>query len=222
MSVKIHQVAASSLSQTLLERWRNMPVAILADVSKGTCQIDPVIRPLRPAGQQPRLFGRAVTALCQPPDFGAVLRALDVVVAGDVLVIAAQGNRKHAMIGEILGGHLRRLGAAGVICDGAVRDVGELASWKDLSVYSLAITPRGPVGASLGDVNVPVTFGGLTVHPGDMVIGDDDGLAALTPAHAQDFIADAEAKLALEAEWQKKLANGHTIAQTFGLDGPPG
>jgi 4-hydroxy-4-methyl-2-oxoglutarate aldolase len=222
MSVGVHQVAASSLSPALLERWRNMPVAILADVSKGICQIDPAIRPLRPPSQQPRLFGRAVTALCQPPDFGAVLRALDVMVAGDVLVIAAQGNRKHAMIGEILGGHLRRISAAGVICDGAVRDVSELASWKDLSVYSLAITPRGPDGASLGDVNVPVTVGGLTVHPGDVVIGDDDGLSALTPTRAKEFIGDAEAKLALEADWQKKLATGHTIAQTFGLDVPPG
>jgi 4-hydroxy-4-methyl-2-oxoglutarate aldolase len=220
MSVRVHQIATSKLSPALLERWRKMPVAILADVSKGTCQIDPAIRPLRPPSQQPRLFGRAVTALCQPPDFGAVLRALDVMVAGDVLVIAAQGNRKHAMIGEILGGHLRRLGAAGVICDGAVRDVAELASWNDLSVYSLAITPRGPEGASLGDVNVPVTVGGLTVHPGDVVIGDDDGLAALTPTRAKEFIVDAEAKLVLEAEWQKKLATGHTIAQTFGLDGP--
>jgi 4-hydroxy-4-methyl-2-oxoglutarate aldolase len=220
MSVRVHQIATSKLSPALLERWRKMPVAILADVSKGTCQIDPAIRPLRPPSQQPRLFGRAVTALCQPPDFGAVLRALDVMVAGDILVIAAQGNRKHAMIGEILGGHLRRLGAAGVICDGAVRDVAELASWNDLSVYSLAITPRGPVGASLGDVNVPVTVGSLLVHPGDVVIGDDDGLAALTPTRAEEFIGDAEAKLALEAEWQKKLATGHTIAQTFGLDGP--
>jgi 4-hydroxy-4-methyl-2-oxoglutarate aldolase len=220
MSVRVHQVAASSFSPALLERWCKMPVAILADVSKGTCQIDPAIRPLRPPSQQPRLFGRAVTALCQPPDFGAVLHALDVMVAGDVLVIAAQGNRKHAMIGEILGGHLRRLGAAGVICDGAVRDVAELASWNDLSVYSLAITPRGPEGASLGDVNVPVTVGGLTVHPGDVVIGDDDGLAALTPTRAEEFIGDAEAKLALEAEWQKKLATGNSIAQTFGLDGP--
>jgi 4-hydroxy-4-methyl-2-oxoglutarate aldolase len=218
MSVKVHPMPASSLPQKLAERWRNVPVAIIADVSKGRCQIDPSIRPLCPAGHQPRLFGRAVTALCEPPDFGAVLRALDVMAAGDVLVIAAQGNSEHAMIGEILGGHLRRIGAAGIVCDGAVRDVAELSGWKDLSVYSLSITPRGPVGASLGEVNVPVSIGGLVVNPGDLIIGDDDGLAALTPESAQNFIIDAEAKLALEVEWQKKLASGKNVAQTFGLD----
>lgn len=205
------------ISRDVVERWRNVPVAIIADVSKGACQIDPRIRPLCPPGQQPRLFGRAVTALCAPPDFGAVLRALDVIGKGDVLVIAAQGNKDHAMIGEILGGHLRRLGAAGLICDGAIRDVAELASWKDLSCYSLAITPRGPTSANAGEVNTLVSFGGLQINPGDLIVGDDDGLAALTPALAQSLIGDAEAKMALEVEWQKKLASGKNIAETFGL-----
>lgn len=156
MSVKIHQVSESLISAELLERWRKIPVAVLVDVSNGTCQIDPGIRPLRAPAQQPRLFGRAVTALCAPPDFGAVLGALDLVKAGDVLVIAAQGNAQHAMIGGILGGHLRRKGAAGIVCDGAIRDVAELASWNELSVYSRSITPLGPTGVSLGEVNAPV------------------------------------------------------------------
>ena len=218
--IKIHKPATTSIPQDLVERWRNVPAAIIADVSKGACQIDPHIRPLCPPGQQPKLFGRAVTALCAPPDFGAVLRALDLVKKGDVLVIAAQGNRQHAMIGEILGGHLKRLGAAGLICDGSIRDVAELAGWKELSCYSLFITPRGPTGASEGEVNATVSFGGLQISPGDLIVGDDDGLAALTPATAQSLIADAEAKIALEIEWQKKLASGKNIAETFGLGVP--
>ena len=68
------------------------------------------------------LFGRAVTARCEPPDFGAVLRAVDRVGPGEVLVIAAGGVESHAMIGDVLGGHLRAKGAAGIVCDGAVRD----------------------------------------------------------------------------------------------------
>ncbi len=199
------------------ERWRNVPTAIVADVSGGACLIDPAIRPLRPAGQQPRLFGKAVTAHCQPPDFGAVLRALDEVKPGDALVIEAQGNRDHAMLGEVLGGHLRRLGAAGVVCDGAVRDVAELAGWNDLSVYCRSITPRGPTGVSLGSVNVQVTVGGLAINPGDLLIGDDDGLVALTPELARQHIVAADAKLALEVEWQKKLASGLSIKSTFRL-----
>ncbi len=205
------------LFSAAFERWRHVPTAIVADVSGGVCLVDPGISPLRPAGQQPRLFGTAVTAHCLAPDFGAVLRALDVVKPGDVLVIEAQGNRDHAMLGEILGGQLRRLGAVGVVCDGAVRDVAELAGWNDLSVYCRSITPRGPVGASLGEVNAQITVGGLKINPGDLVIGDDDGLVALSPDYARSLIAAAEAKIALEAEWQKNLASGLSVKSTFGL-----
>ena len=200
-----------------MERWRNVPTAIIADVSGGACLIDPAIRPLRPAGQQPRLFGRAVTARCAPPDFGAVLHALDVVKAEDVLVIDAQGITGHAMIGGILGGHLHRKGAAGIVCDGAVRDVAELAVMDDFPVYSRAITPRGPTAWEQGAVNRAVVIGGRTIDAGDLVIGDDDGLVSLTPKEQEELIAKAEAKLALEAEWISRLSSGESVAAVFSL-----
>lgn len=217
MTVTVHKSPAPQFTAEELLRWRNMPVAIVADVSSGACLLDPDIRPLNPPGKQPRLFGTVVTALCQPPDFGAVLHALDEIKADEVLLIAAQGHRDNAMIGEILGGHLRRLGAAGVVCDGAVRDVAELAGWTDLSVYCRSITPRGPVGAIMGAVNSDVTVGSVTIHPGDLLLGDDDGLAVLSPAQAHNLFAAAAAKLALEIQWQKKLSGGQTIKATFGL-----
>src|SRR4051812_2968247 len=114
------------LTDAEIAPWRAIPVSIAVDLARDIGQIDPDIRPLRPPGRQPPLCGRAVTALCEPPDFGAVLRALELVAPGDVLVIAANGAREFAMIGEILCGHLRRRGAAGVVCDGAVRDVATL------------------------------------------------------------------------------------------------
>lgn len=220
MSVTIQGLGASSISVSDMERWRRIPVAFAVDVSHAACQIDPNIRPLCPPGRQPRLFGRAVTANCVPPDFGAVLHALDLVKPGDVLVIAANGHIETAMIGEILGGHLRRLGGAGLVCDGAIRDVAELANWTDLSVFARAITPRGPTSAEKGVVNAPVMIGGRLVGPGDLVIGDDDGLAALTPTEILSYIEDAEAKLDREAMWQASLAAGHSVAETFGLATP--
>ena len=150
-----------------------------------------------------------------------MLHALDLVKPGDVLVIAARGNRDHAMLGEILGGQLRRRGGAGVICDGAVRDVAELASWQDLSVFARFVTPRGPTGAQMGVVNGAVSFGGRDISPGDLMIGDDDGLACLSPEMIRTLIDLAEAKLALEEEWQASLKSGKTLAQTFALP-PPG
>jgi len=217
MPVTIHAAPASDLTPAEIDRWRTVPVPIAVDLGRDVGQIDPAIRPLRPPGQQPRLFGRAVTVLCEPPDFGAMLHAVDLVQPGDVLVIAAAGHAETAMIGEILGGQLRRRGGRGVVCDGAVRDVGTLAGWDDFSVFTRWITPRGPSSAERGAVNLPVVIGGRLVSPGDLLIGDDDGLVALSPATVRARIADAEARLAREAEWESNLAAGRSMRETFGL-----
>ena len=198
-------------------RWRDVPVAIAVDLDLEPGQIDPAIRALRSAGQQPRLFGVAFTVRCDPPDFGAVLQALDLIQPGEVLVIAAGGDRDTAMIGEILCGHLRNRGVAGLVCDGAVRDVATLAEWTDFPVFARHITPRGPVGLSRGAVCVPVSIGGVTVSPGDLIIGDDDGLVALGPEAVRLGIDRAEAKIAQEADWIASLAAGRSARDTFGL-----
>lgn len=204
------------LTMEEIARWRDVPVAVAVDYCREG-QIDPAIRPLRPPGQQPRLFARAVTALCAPPDFTAVRQAVDLVGPGEVLVIAAGGHADTAMIGDILAGHLRRRGGAGIVCDGAVRDVATLAGWADFSVFTRAITPRGPLAAGTGAVNLPVAIGGCLVSPGDLIIGDDDGLVALNPSLVRDRIAGAERKLALEAEWEASLAGGKSVRETYGL-----
>lgn len=211
------QMSSHDLTSDEIAAWRDVPVAIAVDLARDIGQIDPAIRPLNPPGRQPRLFGRAVTVFCEPPDFGAVIRAMDVVRPGDVLMIAAAGHSEAAMIGEILGGHLRNRGCAGLVCDGAVRDVATLASWTNFSVYARHITPRGPSSAERGAVNTPVVLGGRLVTPGDLVIGDDDGLVALTPGAVRSRISDALAKIARETTWIESLAGGHSAVSTFGL-----
>jgi len=217
MPVTLHSPPPSAPSEAEISRWVSVPVAVAVDLGPDAGQIDPAIRPLRPPGTQPRLFGEAVTVRCEPPDFGAVLHALDVIRRGQVLVIDASGHRDTAMIGEILCGHLRSKGIAGVVCDGAVRDAGTLGNWDDFSVFSRWINPRGPTGAERGAVNCPVEIGGCLVSPGDLVIGDDDGLVSLSPRVVRASIADAEAKLARETAWISALAAGESAAEVFGL-----
>jgi 4-hydroxy-4-methyl-2-oxoglutarate aldolase len=218
MPVTLYTPPPSDLTPTEIARWALVPTTVAVDLVLGAGQIDPAIRPLRPAGLQPRLFGQAVTVRCEAPDFGAVLHALDVIERGQVLVIDAGGHRDTAMIGDILSGHLRNKGVAGLICDGAVRDTGTLGGWDDFPVFSRWITPRGPIGADRGAVNLPVVIGGCLVSPGDLVIGDDDGLVALSPQAARTFIAGAEAKLIREAEWISALASGKSAVEVFGLE----
>lgn len=201
-----------------IARWDHIPVAIAVDLVRESGQIDPAIRPLRPAGQQAKLFGTTVTVRCEAPDFGAVLHALEIIERGQVLVIDAGGYRDAAMIGDILSGHLRSKGVAGLVCDGAVRDVGTLGSWADFPVFSRWINPRGPSGADSGMINLPVKIGGVAVAPGDLMIGDDDGLVVLSPQNARSMIEEAEAKLAREAVWIEGLAAGKSVAEVFGLN----
>jgi regulator of RNase E activity RraA len=142
MTVDIHPAQPASLAESLLARWRRIPVSVAVDLAPDR-QIDPAVKALRPAGLQPALFGRAVTARCDPPDFGAVLHALELVEPGNVLVIAVGGQASHAMIGDVLGGQLHRKGAAGVVCDGAIRDTAGLAAMGGFAVYSRASVLHG-------------------------------------------------------------------------------
>lgn len=216
MTIAVHDPAIAPIDPDLLARWRAIPVSVAVDLAPER-QIDPAIRPLRPAGTQAPLFGRAVTAQVAAPDFGAVVRAVGLVRAGEVLVIDAAGDAGTAMIGDILGGHLHRIGAAGLVCEGAIRDVNGLAAMDGLAAFSRAVTPRGPVSATGGTVNGPVVIGGCPVAPGDLVVGDGDGLAAFGPSDLARLIDRAEVKLALEAEWTARLAADEDVRTIFGL-----
>ena len=96
MPVTLHSPPTPDLTPAEIARWSLIPVAIAVDLVREAGQIDPAIRPLRPAGRQPRLFGLAVTVRCDAPDFGAVLQALDVIQRGQVLVIDASGCKRPA------------------------------------------------------------------------------------------------------------------------------
>lgn len=216
MPVTVHP-APEPLSDAVIAPWRAVPVALAVDCARGARQIDPAIRPLRPASLQPRLFGRAVTVRVSPPDFGAMLHALDIAGPGDVLCIEADGDAETAMIGEILSGHLRRRGVAGIVLDGAVRDVATLAAWDDFAVFARHITPRGPASAAEGILNSPVTIGGALVAPGDLILGDDDGLVCLPAATVMNGLGPVQEKAAKETGWENRLIAGESAVQVFGI-----
>jgi regulator of RNase E activity RraA len=100
-----------------------------------------------------------------------------------------------------------------------VRDVATLATWPDFSVFSRSIAAEGPTSAERGQVNAPIVIGGQRVAPGDLIIGDDDGLVVLAPSLVRTRIGDAEQKLARERKWIASLESGRSVIETLGL--PP-
>src|SRR3954471_5873812 len=100
--------APSALDPELVRAWAAVSTTIAADLFRGRVLVDPAIRPLRPLGPSSRLAGRAVTAWCEPADYGPVQHAVAVAGPGDVIVVGAGARRSSALIGDILGGHARR------------------------------------------------------------------------------------------------------------------
>jgi 4-hydroxy-4-methyl-2-oxoglutarate aldolase len=217
MPTRLRHNPGTRLAPDLVHAWRAVPSSVAADQLRGRTQADPRIRPIRPFAPDVRLVGSAVTAWCEPADYGPVHHAIDVAQAGDVLVIAAGGRRDAAMIGELLSSAARRKGIVGVVVDGAVRDVGVLAQWSDFHVFSRWITPRGPSSMEHGTVNESVVFGGVTVSPYDLVIGDDDGLVFVPQGQAEERLEGALARVRAEIEWEAALAAGHSTIETFGV-----
>ena len=177
----------------------------------------PAIRPLRPFTNGRRLVGTAVTALCTGTDYGAVHHAIAVAEAGAVIVVEAGGRDNPAIIGELLSGSARLKGVAGVIVNGAVRDSARLRQWDDFAVFARHVTPRGPSSMDQGVVNEIISFGGARVAPGDIVLGDDDGLVVIPPREAQAQLEAALARVSAEIGWERELMSGRSTLDVFNV-----
>jgi 4-hydroxy-4-methyl-2-oxoglutarate aldolase len=211
---------SANVDDEMYSKWRNIPTTIIADAAKGAAHLPREICPLRPRGQQPYLFGRAVTVRCAPPGLNAIIQGIAKLRRGDVLVLANDGDESISMSGDIFAGAARRAGCAGLVCDGAIRDTREIAKWDDFSVFSRAVTPFGGVIKEGGAVNVPVKIGSKTVMPGDLVVGDDDGVVVIGPREAESLLPWAQKKVQLEREWIKRLEQGASMLDVFNI--PPG
>lgn len=218
MPTEIHQPTGRTRpALEAIEAWRPVATSIVADLVAGRTLVDPLIRPLRPAGSGVKLLGPAITARCDGADYGAVHHAIAEAQPGDVLVLAVGGRLSHAVIGDLLGGAARRKGLAGVVVDGAVRDTEILAGFSDFLVFARGTTPLGPSSKDGGAVNVPVSFGGVDVAPYDLVLGDADGLVIIRPGDALDLLTKSQARLRAEIGWEEELATGRSTLDVFGI-----
>ena len=152
---------------------------------------------VRPMHLNARLAGPAFTVRTAPGDNLLVHKALDMAQPGDVIVVDAGGHTGNAIIGELMATHARQRGIAGLVIWGAIRDSAELAA-SDFPVYAAGVTHRGPYRNGPGEINVPVVIGAMPVMPGDIVVGDADGIVAVAPADAERVLASAQAILVKE------------------------
>jgi regulator of RNase E activity RraA len=136
-----------------------------------------------------------------------VHKALDIAQPGDVIVVDAGGDTTNAIIGEIMWSYAKSRGLAGFVIDGSVRDTAVLAA-GDLPVYARGATHRGPYKDGPGEIGVPVSVCGMTVLPGDIIIGDEDGILAIPQAEARTILDLAQAQQAREGAILRSIADG--------------
>jgi regulator of RNase E activity RraA len=197
--------SAPQADETVIAALRELPLAALSDNMHrniGTVGLQPYQRP----GEK-TMAGTAVTARSRGGDNLTYLRALEFCRPGDVLVIDAGGDLANAVVGGILSFYADRIGLAGVVIDGAIRDVAEIRS-RDFPVYARGVTHRGPYKDGPGEINVPISVGGMVVNPGDILLGDQDGLLAIAPEDAADLIVKARGVLEAEAKTMQAMREG--------------
>jgi 4-hydroxy-4-methyl-2-oxoglutarate aldolase len=174
-----------------------------------TAEIGPVAGP-------PSLCGPAVTAHLPPGDNTMVHAAASVAHSGDVLVFET-GNTETASWGESATRNALRIGLEGVVSDGNVRDVTAIDG-LGLPVFSRAVSQRGARKEGQGAVNVPVSVGGTVVRPGDIVVGDADGVTVVPQESAEHVQNATEAKRDAEGELREKIANGESLPALIGIE----
>ncbi|EAR68643.1 hypothetical protein B14911_03634 [Bacillus sp. NRRL B-14911] len=162
---------------------------------------------LRPYHKKGKLIGTAVTVKTRPGDNLLVHKAIDLAEPGDVIVVDAGGDTTNAIVGEIMLRIAKRNGITGFIIDGAIRDTKAFAE-GDFPVYAVGVTHRGPYKDGPGEINVPISIDGMCVNPGDLIIGDEDGIAVIPQENAEELLYKVKAQEVKESEIFESIENG--------------
>jgi regulator of RNase E activity RraA len=187
----------------IVQGFRAVPTANVSDAMTRMAG-SPRLRPMHAGGV---LAGPALTIKTPPGDNLMVYKALDMVEHGDVLVIDAGGDVAQAIVGELMIARARMHGIVGMVINGAIRDRTAVGAGH-FPVYAAGVTCRGPWKNGPGEINVPIAIDGMVIEPGDLILGDEDGIVCVPHRNAEEVLTAALAKQAAEKKQMQDIAAG--------------
>ena len=192
------------VSADIVAKFRELPVANISDSMSRMTAAGAKLRPIHAGGV---LAGPAFTVKTRPGDNLMVHKALDTAEPGDVVVVDGGGELTNSLIGEMMAAHAERRGIAGIVIYGAIRDYDALHAGH-YPVFAAGVTHRGPYKDGPGEINVPIAIDGMVIEPGDLVVGDGDGLVCVPYEQTAEVLKATEAKHAAELKQIEAIKAG--------------
>jgi 4-hydroxy-4-methyl-2-oxoglutarate aldolase len=202
-----------TITQEQLETLKRLGTATIHEAQGQKGAIDGAIRPLDPTI---RLAGPALTIDCRPSDNLVIHYALTKAKPGDVLVVDTKAFVEAGPWGDILTLAAQKIGIAGLVIDGSVRDAATIIEMR-FPTFSRGLSIKGTNKNQPGKVNVPITLGGVVVKPGDIVVGDRDGLVVVEEREVAEVIALSQAREDKENRIRAGLEAGKSTVELLGL-----
>ncbi|MGH6861001.1 MAG: RraA family protein [Phyllobacterium sp.] len=192
------------LDRTYVDEFATLPVSVVSDVMSRLVSGGSNLRPMHCSGV---LAGAALTVKTRPGDNLMLHKAIEMAQPGDVIVVDAGGDVTNSLMGELMLAHAIKRGVAGFVLNGAIRDA-QAFLHRNLPVYALGVTHRGPYRDGPGEIGLPINLGGMTVEPGDLVLGDLDGVVSVARADLATVLAGAGKKHASEQVQMQQTEDG--------------
>src|SRR3954471_17317057 len=185
---------ARKVSADFVTRLRSLPVANVSDSMARMTAGGPRLRPMHEGSG---LAGPALTVKTRPGDNLMIHKAIALAEPGDVIAVDGGGDLTNALIGELMLAQMVKRGLGGIVLNGAIRDSAAIRG-QGFPVFAAGVTHRGPYKDGPGEINVPIALDGMVIEPGDLVLGDDDGLLCVPFDAVEAVHAAATQKVALE------------------------
>lgn len=198
------------VTSEMVKQFKDLPVANVSDAMSRLYAGGSKLRPMHREGN---LAGPAFTVKTRPGDNLMIHKAIEMAEPGDIIVVDASGDTTNSLMGELMLERAIKRGVAGFILHGAIRDLGAIYE-RNLPLFAIGVTHRGPYRTGPGEIGYPISIDGMNIEPGDLVLGDLDGVISVSKTELEETLSKAKAKYAAEQKQMEETVN-NTIDRSW-------